>query len=459
VTDPILPRPGWLSAVFRTSFILAALMVVVAACGEDEETVATTVPTTTQATTTQAPTTTHEPETTMATEESQPHGPTGRLLIGDGETGQMSIIDLESGDLTQDAFDLQARAGRIYATKSGRFAIAVASDANTVHVFDGGIYLEPHGDQFDLIERAVKPVDIDLVGDAPVHLYVGEEWSSIFYDGSGEVVLLNEHDLEEDGGNYVPPSLNAGAQHGAAIPFDGDLFAITYRHPDYESNPEEYRLPIGAEIVNLTGEVLHQEVGCEGLHGDAGNGSVAVFGCVGGAMFIEVSGSDYGGGFIPAPADASEDFRLTSVWGYPGLDHFFALGSTAGLYVVHPEEGLMEQLIPAVEGRTPINVAMSHDGQNLLVVMSNGELRKYDTHDLDLNAAASDFLSSPLETGFWARPHVVTAPDAVFITDSVGGQVMMLDADDLNVIESWTVAGNPTKIAFVGLLTEDGVSH
>ncbi|GEM_PF-1761304 len=138
-------------------------MLVLAACGEDDEAVEpTTVPSTTQ-----APTTTTQPPATTTTEAHEPdsHGPTGRLLIGDGETGNMSIIDLVSGDLTQDAFDMGSRAGRIYATKSGRFAIAVASDANTVHIFDGGIYLEPHGDHMDLMNQAVKPLDIDLSGD------------------------------------------------------------------------------------------------------------------------------------------------------------------------------------------------------------------------------------------------------------------------------------------------------
>ena len=87
--------------------------------------------------------------------------------------------------------------------------------------------------------------------------------------------------------------------------------------------------------------------------------------------------------------------------------------------------------------------------------MSNGELRLYDAHELDLEAAASNFLAAPVETGFWARPHVVTAPGAVFVTDSVGGSVLMLDSEDLNVVETWSIAGNPTKIAVVGVLQDE----
>ena len=386
----------------------------------------------------------------------------GRLLIGDGETGAMSVIDLEHGDVDQDAFDLGSRAGRIYSTKSGRFAIAVSSDANAAHVFDGGIYLEAHGDHFDEVDGPVERMGIDLSGDRPVHLYVGSEWAAVFYDGSGDVVLLNEHELEEEGDDYVPPKFNAGAHHGAAVPLEGDLFAVSAQHPDYASNPEDYRLPIGAEIVDLDGNVLHRDEGCEGLHGDAGNGDMAAFGCMGGVLVVEAHDGHYEGMFIGPPAGSADDFRITSVWGYPGLDHFFGLDSAVGLYVVDPEEGAMEQFITASEdGPTPINVAMSHDGEALLVVMSDGELRMYDAHDLDLLASADDFLTEPVETGFWARPHVVTAPGAVFITDSIGGEVMQLDDHDLEVVNHWEVDGNPTKIAFVGIYgeTEDLEEH
>ena len=378
----------------------------------------------------------------------------GRLLIGDGETGMMSVIDLEHGEVDQGAFDLGSRAGRIYATKNGRFAIAVSSDSNTAHVFDGGIYLEAHGGHFDQVKGRVERVDLDLSGDRPVHLYVGGEWAAIFYEGSGDIVLLNEHEMEEGGSAYLPPVLNVGRQHGAAVPLEGDLFAVTSQHPDYDSNPGEYGLPVGADIVNLDGEVLHQASGCDGLNGSAGNGHMAAFGCIGGVLAVEAHDGDYESLFVEAPGGGPDDFRVTSVWGYPDLDHFFTLSSAAGLYVVDPEQGSMKQLIAATDELSAISVSISHDGEVLLVVMSDGELQMYDAHDLDLLASASDFLTTPVATGFWARPHMATVPGAIFITDSVGGQVVQLDDHDLEVVQSWKVSGNPTKIAFVGILGE-----
>ena len=209
--------------------------------------------------------------------DEEPEKALGRLLIGDGERGALSVIDLESGEVAQDRFDLVERAGRIYPTKSGRFAIAVSSDANTAHLLDGGIFLEAHGDHHDLVEVPAQRLGVDLEGDRPVHLYVGGEWAAIFYDGSGDVVLVNEHELEEQGAAYVPVRFNVGPHHGAAVPLEHDLVATTIKHPDFPANPDARR-PIGAEIRDMDGNVLYRAEGCPDLHGDAGNGHLAAFG-------------------------------------------------------------------------------------------------------------------------------------------------------------------------------------
>ena len=388
----------------------------------------------------------------------------GRLLVGDGETGSLAVIDLETETVQDGAFDLGSRAGRIYPTKSGRFAIAVSSDANNIHAIDGGIYLEEHGDHEDLVEREVSRLGIDLPGDNPVHLYVGGEWAAVFYDGSGDIALINEHELEEAGASYEPVVLNAGPHHGAAVPLEDDLIAVTMPHPDFALNPSDYRLPIGAEIRDLEGNVLYSAEGCPDLHGDAGNGHMAVFGCTGGVLMIEAHDGEFEHAFISAPNRSPDDFRLTSVWGYAGLDHFFALGSAVGLYVVDPEAGEMEQLIPANEDLRPIQVTISHDGELLLIVMSDGEVRMYEAHDLDLLAASSDILGAEIDPSFWARPHIATAPGRIFITDSAAGEVIALESHDLEEADRWEVAGKPTKIAFVGLLEqgdhpEEGHDH
>ena len=181
------------------------------------------------------------------------------------------------------------------------------------------MYLEEHGDHEDLVERDVSTLGLDLSGDRPVHLYVGGEWAAVFYDGSGNIVLINEHELEEDGDAYEPIVLNAGPHHGATVPLEDDLFAVTIQHPDFAQSPDDYRLPIGAEIWDLEGNSLYRAEGCPDLHGDAGNGHMAVFGCTGGVLMVEAHDGEYEHAFISAPAGSPDDFRLTSVWGTTAL--------------------------------------------------------------------------------------------------------------------------------------------
>ena len=64
----------------------------------------------------------------------------------------------------------------------------------------------------------------------------------------------------------------------------------------------------------------------------------------------------------------------------------------------------MQKLIAASDDLSPINAAMSHDGEALLVVMSDGELRMYDAHDLDLLASASGFLATSSGDGILGTP-------------------------------------------------------
>ena len=75
----------------------------------------------------------------------------GRLLIGDGEEGKLVRHRPGDGRGGPGRILTSAR-GPVGSTppQSGRYAIAVSSDANTAHVFDGGIYMEAHGDHFDL---------------------------------------------------------------------------------------------------------------------------------------------------------------------------------------------------------------------------------------------------------------------------------------------------------------------
>ena len=51
-------------------------------------------------------------------------------------------------------------------------------------------------------------------------------------------------------------------------------------------------------------------------------------------------------------------------------------------------------------------------------------------------------------------PTLPTAPGHIFVTNSGEGEVIALDAHDLEEVGHWEISGAPTKIAFVGILGE-----
>ena len=89
-------------------------------------------------------------------EEHDEHGTaTGRLIIADREQAALSVLDLTTEGLAELRIPVAAAGASLYSSPSGRFVFVIArgpeDNDDRVHVFDGGVYLEPHGDHMDLI--------------------------------------------------------------------------------------------------------------------------------------------------------------------------------------------------------------------------------------------------------------------------------------------------------------------
>ena len=79
----------------------------------------------------------------------------------------------------------------------------------------------------------------------------------------------------------------------------------------------------------------------------------------------------------------------------------------------------------------------------------------YDAHDGELRASRNGRPDdSCRDRILGASSPCHGAGRRIFITDSVGGKVLQLDEHDLEEVRHWDVAGAPTKIAFVGIVSE-----
>ena len=397
---------------------------------------------------------------------------TGRLLVGDADSDHLMVVDLMTEEVSDLDIGLPGPVSAVYASPGHRYGYVIYrgdEGEHGVHVVDGGVFLVPHGDHEDLVVVPVSQVGLTVNDDRPIHFTNGGEWSAIFHDGSGRVALLNEHEIEEEGHAYEVPFLNtAGPQHGAAVPIEDDLFAVTVANP----NPDD-ALPIGVEIRNLDDEVVWDESreGCPGMHGEAHNHDGSIYGCIGGVLFIEQHGDDFEHWFIENGEGMPEMARVGTLWGHEDSAHFFGKAVTvgpqgfadAGIWMIDPEEQEMVEVLAPSETKNSVTSAFSSDGDALYVLTYDGMLNTIDASDGDVIGEAQ--LTEPIDSaGADGVPSLIVVGEMLFLSDRATQHVIAFDLDHMEVAEEWEVHGTPTSLAYVGIVSsedhpEEGHDH
>ena len=387
---------------------------------------------------------------------------TGRLLVADANEAHLSVIDLMNGKVSEEAFEVAAPGARVYSSPNHRFGFALArgegDDDDRVHIFDGGVYLVEHGDHHDLVSKPIAMLELGTSDERPIHFANAGEWTAIFHDGTGRVALLNEREMEESGDDYDIAFLNTGLQHGAAVPMEGDLFAVSVANPDYPDKTQS-SLPIGVEVRDLNDNVVHDGSSelCPGLHGEAHNHDGVAFGCVGGVLFIEEHGDHFDYWFIENPPEMREDSRIGTLYGHDHSEVLFGRASYRddsgfvddGIWLIDPEEGTMTQALPATDEKRSAGASFSHDGETLYALTYDGMLNAIDTHDGDMVAEFAVLDSVDPD----AAPSFIIVGETMYLADRASERVIEFSLEHMEVEREWEVHGAPSRIAFLGMLS------
>ena len=406
----------------------------------------------------------HDEDEHMEHEEGEHVELTGRLLVGDADSGHIIVLDLMTEEVSELDIHLPGPVSAIYASPSHRFGYAIYrgdEGDHAVHVIDGGVFLVPHGDHEDLVVLPVSEVGLTVNEELPIHFTNGGEWSAIFHDASGLVALLNEHEIEEEGHAYEIPYLNAGPQHGAAVPLENDLFAVTVMNP----NPDDV-LPIGVEVRNLDDEVVWDgsREACPGMHGEAHNHHGSAYGCNDGVLFIEPHGDHFDYWLIENGEGMPEGGRVGAVWSHHDAEHFFGYAvvvgpqgfANAGVWMIDPEGQEMVQVLPPSDDKNVVTGAFGHDGSVVYVYTYDGMLNAIDAADGDVIGEAQ--LTEPVDAGGGdAVPSLIIVGETLFMTESAHGHghVIAFDLEHMEVVEEWELEIAPTSLAYVGIVSDE----
>ena len=389
---------------------------------------------------------------------------TGRLLIGDGENAALSILDLTTGDIDAHALEVAAPNPTLYWSPSERFGerfvfaiVRGPEDGDDrVHVFDGGIYLEEHGDHYDLVTSPVTLMDTGTSDQRPVHVSRHHGYTAIFHDATGRIALFEEHELEHEGDEYEPTWLEAGLQHGAAVPLGDNYVVVSSNNPDYPDTAQS-SLPLGVEVWTTDGTVVYDASSrdCPGLHGEAPNSHGVMFGCVGGVLFIEGHNGEFEHVFIENPSDMITDARIGSVWGHDTVEPFFGSASytqegtrlNGGLWMIDAEGGEMNLVLPATDEKRVVRAEFSADGHEFFVLTADGHLNviEAETGEIEEEAGLVDADVAASGVSF------TIVGNSMFVSEAENGRIFEFSLEDHEIEREWNIDGQPRSLAFVGI--------
>ncbi len=390
---------------------------------------------------------------------------TGRLLVADGVEAHLSVIDLSTDDVDSGIFDIAGPNARIYPSLNHRYGFVLArgpeSGDDRIHIFDGGVYLEEHGDHFDLITDPVSRHPLEIVEEWPVHAVNSNGWTSIFADTNGHALLFDEEGLARSGGDYEPTVFDAGVQHGTG-------FAITDEHvvmsvgnplcPVFIPGTWDC-LPLGAIVSDLDGNVVYDAASdsCTFLHGEAYNEHGAFFGCQEGILFIHEHDGQFEHEVLPYPAELGEPEMSAIIvyYWHHDSDNFFGIGNRrgvgqAGIWLVDPVNREIREIFPDPSAA----FVFSNDGETFYILADDGILRAFDSHDGELIESVQ--VLEPFERMFGSpSPAMIVVGEWLFLSDPYSGRVLGVHLEHMEIEEEWELGGAPASLAFVGLGVDD----
>ena len=398
--------------------------------------------------------------------------PAGRLLIGDGETGLLQVLDLDRGRVIK-KFEVDGP-GWAYTTESGRFGAVVQLDDNQVNFIDSGLVLgddddDGEGDnKFKKRRPRLLPFDLDgasLGAINPIHFHSHEGKVSIHFDGSaGDGIDAHNYIIPESDLLKLRPDvlvLTTVAQHGVAIPVPGSR--ILFSDPDPAG--EFGTLPSGFTIRDETGAILQTindksdpDASCPGMHGESETENQFMFACEDGILVLtQDQATHYFTGRKLSYPELSYPDAHRAFWVFSHHEQDIALAPILtpehNFISIDPVAGIVELKDKLVEP-SPCDYFGSmgferQSGDLFAVLDTDGNLNVIDVHSWSKVGAVA--VIEPFECNFTPQmPELAMGNGKAFVSDPTNGKVIEVDLDQVEITRTFNVDGVPRFMTVFG---------
>jgi len=361
-----------------------------------------------------------------------------RVLVSDEKTTELSLVNPVNA--TALFFNAKFAKSALYTTESGRFAGIIHRADNTAETFDSGY--EFHGDHIDI---KGTPKFGALTGQSllPTHFKSKKGELMTFNDGDGTLSVAKESDVHMVGAKLK--TINAGllAHHGAMATFSNGTYAITEK-----DNSITGSLPEKVKIIDNTGKTLFaaKEV-TKGIHGNASDGTYAVFGSASGVLVVESTGNQK---LIAHPADFEKAWFGTILeTSYAGK--FVGYTAAKGAFLIDVVNNTIK---PIFESTDIMQCKVSYNHKKLGILLHSGDIKLYDLGSLQL--VKSIKLISETAKDSKQKPQLVLTERFAYVTSPTTGELVQTSFSTMSSVKIKT-SSTPYRITILGY--ESSASH
>lgn len=408
--------------------------------------------------------------------EEEKHVALGRMLIADGVSAYLKVLDLETGTVL-DSFQVSAAGAAVYTTEDGRFGFAVQGGINgKVNVVYSGLYVEPHGDHVHLEKVAPKLLPWELTGVKPVHFVSHHGETALFFDGERDTTLVpgqapsQVHFVKESEFLMTEPTIKkftlAGPQHGVALAGNSGRYLVSVPDSRFADFTSTGSTPFGLKVYDANfaelqdfSDTTNFARSCRGLHGEAANDIHVIFGCNGtldsGALVLSWNpgANEYTSKKIKYPRDGLNRGAGT-VKGH--AERNFFLGNLGGNHLarfrVEADSLLDSDIVDLGAALGGFEFEREH-GEHAVVLTRDGKLHVFDVKTGWNNKSEiqlwDNAASNRWETGKRV-PKLVTGPGRAYVSDPHEGKVYEIDIEHAEVVRTISLPGQPWNMAVFG---------
>jgi hypothetical protein len=343
-----------------------------------------------------------------------------RVLVSDEKTTELSLVN--PLDATVLFFNAKFAKSALYTTESGRFAGIVHRDVKGTPKFGA------------LTMQSLLPTHFKSK--------IGELMT--FNDGDGTLSVGKESDIHTVGSKFK--TINAGllAHHGAMATFTNGTYAITEK-----DNSITGTLPEKVKIIDHTGKTLFEaKVITKGIHGNATDGTYAVFGSASGVLVVESNGNQK---LIAFPTDFGTAWFGT-ILETANAGKFVGYTAAKGTYLIDVVNNIIK---PIFENTKIMQCKVSYNHKKIGVLLHSGELKLFDLNSLQMEKEVKIIIETAADSK--QKPQLELTEKFAYITSPTTGELLQTNLSTMTIVKKIKTSGTPYRITIIGY--ENSAGH